>query len=117
LSVGDRSLLTTAENIKKNWEDILKIKVNLTVGQIDTNNFDAIISYGSIPSDPDQYVFWHSTQTKGNVTKINNPKIDKLLEDGRATFDTLERKRIYQDFQKALLEESPANFCPILPNI
>jgi len=110
LSVGDRSLLTTAENIKKNWEDILKIKVNLTVGQIDTNNFDAIIHYGSIPTDPDQYLFWHSTQTKSNVTKLNNAKIDKLLEDGRATFDTIERKRIYQDFQKALLEESPAIF-------
>lgn len=110
LSVGDRSLLTTAENIKKNWEDILKIKVNLTVGQIDTENFDVIIHYGSIPSDPDQYIFWHSTQTKTNVTKINNPRIDKLLEDGRATFDMIERKKIYQEFQKALLEESPAIF-------
>lgn len=110
LSVGDRNLLSTAESIKKSWEDILKIKVNLTVGQIDTQNFDAIIHYGSIPTDPDQYVFWHSTQTKSNVTKLNNPKIDKLLEDGRATFDTIERKRIYQEFQKALLEESPAIF-------
>ncbi|MFA7300974.1 MAG: ABC transporter substrate-binding protein [Candidatus Shapirobacteria bacterium] len=110
LSVGDRSLLTTAENIKKNWEDILKIKVNLTVGQIDPNNFDAIISYGSIPTDPDQYVFWHSTQIKSNITKLNNPKIDKLLEDGRSTFDFIERKRLYQEFQKSLLEESPTIF-------
>jgi len=110
LSVGDRNLLSTAESVKKSWEEILKIKVNLTVGRIDTENFDAIIHYGSIPSDPDQYVFWHSTQTKSNVTKLNNPKIDKLLEDGRAAFDTIERKKIYQDFQKTLLEESPAIF-------
>lgn len=110
LSVGDRNLLSTAENIKKSWEEILKIKVNLTVGQLDTENFDAVIHYGSIPVDPDQYVFWHSTQTKSNITKLNNPKIDKLLEDGRATFDIIERKKIYQEFQKALLEESPAIF-------
>lgn len=110
LSVGDRSLLTTAESIKKSWEEILKIKVNLTAGQIDTENFDAIIHYGSIPIDPDQYIFWHSTQLKSNVTKLNNPKIDKLLEDGRSTFDAIERKKIYQEFQKALLEESPAIF-------
>lgn len=110
LSVGDRNLLTTAENIKKSWEEILKIKVNITVGQIDLYNYDAIIHYGSIPTDPDQYIFWHSTQTKTNVTKLNNARIDKLLEDGRSTFDIIERKKIYQEFQKTLLEESPAIF-------
>lgn len=110
LSVGDRSLLTTAESVKKSWEDILKIKVNLTVGQIDLENFDAIIHYGAIPTDPDQYIFWHSTQTRSNITKINNPRIDKLLEDGRSTYDSIERKKIYQEFQKTLLEESPAIF-------
>lgn len=110
LSVGDRSLLSTAENIKKSWEEILKIKVNLTVGQINTNDFDAIIHYGSISTDPDQYIYWHSTQFKTNITKINNPKIDKLLEDGRSTFDISERKQIYQEFQKVLLEESPVIF-------
>jgi len=110
LTVGDRNLLTTAENIKKSWEDILKIKVNLTVGQLDQQNYEAILHYASIPVDPDQYIFWHSTQTKTNITKINNPRIDKLLEDGRSTFDVIERKKIYQEFQKTLLEESPAIF-------
>lgn len=110
LSVSNRDLLSTAEDVKKSWEDILKLKVNLTVGQIDTNDYDAIIHYGPLPTDPDQYIFWHSTQTKTNTTKLNNPKIDKLLEDGRATLDIIERKNIYQEFQKVLLEESPAIF-------
>jgi ABC-type transport system substrate-binding protein len=61
-------------------------------------------------SDPDQYLFWHSTQTKTNLTQTNNPKIDKLLEEGRQTFDQQERKKIYQEFQKILLEECPAIF-------
>jgi peptide/nickel transport system substrate-binding protein len=45
-----------------------------------------------------------------NLTKINNSRIDKLLEEGRQTFDLQKRKEIYFDFQKYLLEESPVIF-------
>ena len=111
LTYNDRRLVTIADNIKKNWEEILGIKVNAHIStQIDTQNYDIILAYGSIPADPDQYLFWHSTQTKTNLTKINNPRIDKLLEEGRQTFDQQERKKIYQEFQKILLEECPAIF-------
>ncbi|HPT66011.1 MAG TPA: ABC transporter substrate-binding protein [Candidatus Woesebacteria bacterium] len=111
LIVGDRRLLSIAEEIKKSWESVLKLKTNITIeNQIDTENFDAILTYGSIPHDPDQYLFWHSTQTKSNLTKLNDSRIDKLLEDGRFVIDQLEKKNIYQDFQKYLLEESPAIF-------
>lgn len=120
LSYNDRRLIALAESIKKSWEDILGIKVNAQISnQIDTQNYDVILAYGSILNDPDQYLFWHSTQTKTNITKINNPRIDKLLEEGRQTFDQQERKKIYQEFQKILLEESPAIFLkyPILYTI
>ena len=115
LTVGDRRLLSMAEEIKNSWENILKLKTNITIAsQIDTENFDAILTYGSIPHDPDQYLFWHSTQTKSNLTKLNDSRIDKLLEDGRSIIDPLERKNIYQDFQRYLLEESPAIFLSYL---
>jgi peptide/nickel transport system substrate-binding protein len=111
LAVTDRKLLPQAEEIKNSWESILNIKTTITVeNQIDLDNFEAVLSYGFIPHDPDQYLFWHSTQTKTNITKIDNSRIDKLLEEGRQTFDIQERKRIYQDFQKFLLEETPAIF-------
>ncbi len=111
LSYNDRRLINEADNIKNNWERILGIKVNAQISnQIDTQNYDVILAYGSILSDPDQYLFWHSTQTKTNITKLNNPRIDKLLEEGRQTFDQQERKKIYLEFQKNLLEESPAIF-------
>ena len=45
-----------------------------------------------------------------NITHLNNSRIDKLLEQGRQTFDQQARKQIYYDFQKYLLEESPAIF-------
>lgn len=112
LIVGDRRLLSVAEDIKKSWESVLGLKTNISIiNQIDTDNFDAILTYGSIPHDPDQYLFWHSTQIgKSNLTKLNDSRIDKLLEDGRFAIDQIERKSIYQDFQKYLLEESPAIF-------
>lgn len=112
LTVGDRRLLPIAEEIKSSWENILKLKTNITIeNQIDTENFDAILTFGSIPHDPDQYLFWHSTQIgKSNLTKLNDSRIDKLLEDGRFAIDQIERKTIYQDFQRYLLEESPSIF-------
>ena len=111
LIVGDRRLLSIAEDIKKSWENILKLKTNITTSnQIDTENFDAILTYASIPHDPDQYLIWHSTQTKTNLTKLDNSRIDKLLEEGRFVTDPVERKNIYFDFQKYLLEESPTIF-------
>lgn len=120
LSYNDRRLIDLADSIKKSWEEILGIKVNAQISnQIDIQNYDIILAYGSILNDPDQYLFWHSTQTKTNITKINHPPIDKLLEEGRQTFDQQERKKIYLEFQKILLEESPAIFLkyPILYTI
>jgi len=111
LSVNNRELLSLAETIKNSWSETLKLETSITLeNQIDLENFDAILTYGAIPNDPDQYSFWHSTQTNTNVTKLNNSRIDKLLEEGRQTIDQQERKKIYQDFQRYLLEESPAIF-------
>jgi len=111
LVVTSRQLLSTAEEIKKSWNDIFGINVNITVPlQIDYQIADAILAYGGIPNDPDQYLYWHSTQSNTNVTRLNNSRIDKLLEEGRQTFDLITRKQIYQEFQKYLLEECPAIF-------
>jgi len=45
-----------------------------------------------------------------NITKYNDPRIDKLLEDGRMTSDEERRKELYFDFQKSLTEDLPAIF-------
>ncbi|MFA5828156.1 MAG: ABC transporter substrate-binding protein [Candidatus Shapirobacteria bacterium] len=111
LSVTDRTLLPIAEKISSSWEQNLGIKTTITVeNQIDNQNYDAILAYSGIPSDPDQYTFWHSTQTETNITHLNNSRIDKLLEEGRTQTDITERKKTYLDFQQFLSEESPAIF-------
>lgn len=112
LAVADRKLLDLAENIKNTWQQTfdIKVTVNADNNQIDPNNYQAILAYGQIPADPDQYYFWHSTQSQTNITHLNNSRIDKLLEEGRLTFDQQVRKQIYYDFQKFLLEEAPVIF-------
>ncbi|MDD3735449.1 MAG: ABC transporter substrate-binding protein, partial [Candidatus Pacebacteria bacterium] len=45
-----------------------------------------------------------------NITHLNNPRLDQLLEEGRITTDKEKRRQIYADFQRFLLEESPAIF-------
>ena len=42
--------------------------------------------------------------------RSDNPKIDKLLEDGRKENNKEERKEIYHDFQRFLVEDCPAVF-------
>lgn len=114
LLVADRKLINQAEIIKQSWEKVLGIQVEVlssTNQSVNLTDYDAILAYGSIPIDPDQFSFWHSTQSRqNNITHLNNPRIDKLLEEGRNTFDIIERNKIYQDFQRYLLEESPAIF-------
>lgn len=73
-------------------------------------NFQAMLITQSIPLDPDQYFLWHSTQSKTNLTKYDSKRVDKDLEDGRKTIKEEGRKIKYVDFQKALLEDSPATF-------
>lgn len=102
------SLLNIAEEIKNDWE---KLGINCKIKIINNleEPFMALLAVQEIPSDPDQYIFWHSTQPL-NITRFKSPKIDKLLEEGRKTFDMTKRKEIYQEFQKSLVEEVPAIF-------
>ena len=111
LNINDRKLLSIAENVKTSWQETLGIPVSISIeNQINLDNYETLLTYGAITKDPDQYLFWHSTQTNTNITKLNDARIDKLLEEGRQTNDQIERKKIYQNFQTFLLEESPAIF-------
>lgn len=102
-------LLTQAEEIAKNWRD-LGIIVNVQVISGVPDSFDTYLVIVDIPRDPDQYSLWHSSQDATNISNYKNPRIDKLLEDGRTVTNESERKKIYLDFQRFLVEDSPAAF-------
>lgn len=99
---------STGEMVKKEFEKAgVKTKIEIVPSR--PARFQAFLGDFTIPKDPDQYTLWHSDQAN-NITKFRNLRIDKLLEDGRKITNTEERKAIYSDFQKYLLDDSPASF-------
>jgi len=102
-------LLPVAEEISKSWNEIGMDTV-VQVTSIIPSEYQAYITILDIPKDPDQYSLWHSTQEATNISKIASPRIDKLLEDGRSELNFEDRKQIYFDFQRFLLEDLPAAF-------
>lgn len=98
-----------AEQVKQSWEE-LGFTVQIRVVNLpDTNNYQALLIGQRIPHDPDQYLLWHSTQ-ESNITHYQSAKVDKLLEDGRKELDQQARQQMYVDFQRFLVEDSPAAF-------
>ncbi|EKE13964.1 MAG: Extracellular solute-binding protein, family 5 [uncultured bacterium] len=87
----------------------LKVDINM-ISYDHPDNFDLLLVFWKVPQDPDQYYFWHSTQKEGNIGNYANVKIDKLLEDGRATINIEERSKFYQEFQKIIQDDPPALF-------
>ena len=107
--VSTPALLPTAEKIANQW-DKLGIETTVLVSSIIPNEFQVFLTIFDIPKDPDQYAFWHSTQTATNISNYSSPRIDKFLEDGRVQLDYNERRRTYLDFQRFLTEDLPAVF-------
>ncbi|HSX58038.1 MAG TPA: ABC transporter substrate-binding protein [Candidatus Saccharimonadales bacterium] len=108
----------TAQQIKKSWEKLgIEVTIQAVSGSelkdsiVPNRSFSVLLSSLLLNSDPDQYVLWHTTQIKeGNITGVAQPKLDKLLEDGRKSLDPKVRVSKYQEFAKHLLDEDPAVF-------
>lgn len=116
--ISTPNLIDVADNISKMWQDI-GIQTDVLTSSVIPSDYQAFITIFDIPKDPDQYSLWHSTQTQTNITKYKNVRIDKLLEDGRIELNKEERKKIYLDFQRYLIEDTPAIFLfhPVWYNI
>jgi len=77
---------------------------------IKTGDFDVVVLGWSLSLDPDQYSIWHSSQQapgQFNFIGYNNSAIDKLLEQGRLELNPDKRMKIYHEFSRVLLEDSP----------
>lgn len=97
-----------ADNIAVHWK---KLGIDTQITQVDgvPSDYQAYLGEFPVLKDPDQYSIWHTGQA-GNITNYRNLRIDKLLEDGRRTSNPTERKNIYLDFQKYLVDDMPAAF-------
>lgn len=103
------TLLSDANQIQKDWQAI-GVKVNIQVVPTKPADYQAFLIIHDIPSDPDQYSMWHSTEEATNISKYKSARIDKLLEEGRLELNPDNRKKIYLDFQRFLNEDAPAAF-------
>lgn len=77
---------------------------------IKTGDFDVVVLGWGLGLDPDQYNIWHSSQQapgQFNFIGYHNPTIDTLLEQGRLEMDADKRMKIYHEFARVLLEDSP----------
>jgi len=102
-------LLAQAEKVAGYWKDA-GVDTIVQVSSGIPSEYQALLAIYDIPQDPDQYSLWHSTQEGTNISRLKNPRIDALLEEGRSELSLEDRKEIYLDFQRFLLEEAPAIF-------
>ncbi|MES0334967.1 MAG: peptide-binding protein [Candidatus Magnetobacterium sp. LHC-1] len=80
---------------------------------IDKRRFEAVLLGWAIGMDADQYDIWHSSKTKEkefNFISYANPNVDRLLDEGRHTFDMKRRKKAYYQIQEILAEDVPYVF-------
>ena len=103
-----KDLEKTAKSVQKSWEEI-GVKSDIEIVKDLSQNFQVLIYEMKVPIDPDQYILWHSDQ-RNNIVGYKNLRIDKLLEVGRSVTNEKERREIYADFQKYLMDDLPASF-------
>ncbi len=117
---GNEARLKTAQIIKENLKKV-GVDVNIKVLEwqamlhefIDKKKFEAVIMGWALSRDPDAYDIWHSSKTKEgefNFISYKNDEVDRLLLEGRRTFDIEKRKRIYHRIHEILAEDQPYTF-------
>jgi peptide/nickel transport system substrate-binding protein len=76
-----------------------------TINKALAGDFQAVGWRNHPGADPDtQYVWWYSNSPV-NFGKINDPEIDRLLDEGRSEIDPAKRKTIYEDLNKRFGEQ------------
>lgn len=117
---GNQQRLMTAQIVQQRLSQIgIDVKIRVVEWAaflkefVNKGNFEVVMLAWSISQDPDMYDIWHSSKTKPgelNFIGYNNPEVDRLLVEGRNTFDNEKRKRAYFRIQDILADEQPYTF-------
>jgi peptide/nickel transport system substrate-binding protein len=117
---GNEQRLKTAQIIQQRLKHVgidVKIRViewaSFLNQFIDKGNFEAVILGWTIGQDPDLFDVWHSSKTgpkELNFIGFKNMEVDRLLEEGRSTFDIEKRRQCYFRIQEIFAEEQPYTF-------
>lgn len=110
-------MVDTAQLLQQQWKEI---GVKATIKQIEWGDYidtwsnkkaDILIGRNGSGTDPDRALnyFFHSTGS-ANVWNFADKNFDSIVEKGKQTIDTEERKQLYTQAQKELLNLSPNLF-------
>jgi peptide/nickel transport system substrate-binding protein len=80
---------------------------------IDKKDFEALVMGWQLGRDPDIYAMWHSSQQKEgqyNFCGYSNKEVDRLLVEGRETFDQKKRQEIYWRAHELIAADLPYVF-------
>lgn len=115
---ADLATLLVGQLKRVGIEAIIEIK---DFGSFKIKEVEAFILGGGLPDEPDDdlYNFFasHVGEEGSNYSGYKNPKVDRLLEEGRTTLDPEARKKIYQEIQKELVIDPPYNYLVYLKHI
>ena len=117
---GNAERQRSAELMQKQLKSVgirMKIRViewsSLICEFIEKRRFEAVLMGWFLSRDPDCYDIWHSSKTRRgefNFVGYKNERVDKLLEEGRRTFDRSKRAEIYHEIHKLIYEDQPYLF-------
>ena len=81
-----------------------------------THDFELALYSWFILPDPDQQLYWRSTENAEglglNVTSYQNPRLDRLFDRGNTVTgcDPTERSKTYDEIQEILSQDRPVDF-------
>ncbi|MEI7816209.1 MAG: peptide-binding protein [Desulfuromonadales bacterium] len=117
---GNQQRLMTAQIVQQRLRQVgIDVKIRIVEWAaflkefVNKGNFEVVMLAWSISQDPDMYDIWHSSKNKPgelNFIGFNNAEVDRLLVDGRNTFDVEKRKKAYFRIQEILADEQPYTF-------
>lgn len=117
---GNQQRLLTAQIIQQRLRYVgIDVKIRVVEWAtflkefVDKGNFEAVMLGWTTSPDPDMYDVWHSSKTNPgelNFIGYKNPEVDRLLVEGRSTFDMEKRKKAYFRIQEIMADEQPYSF-------
>jgi peptide/nickel transport system substrate-binding protein len=117
---GNQQRLLTAQIIQQRLRFVgIDVKIRIVEWAtflkefVDKGNFEVVMLGWNTSQDPDMYDVWHSSKTNPgelNFIGFKNAEVDRLLVEGRSTFDIEKRKKAYFRIQEILADEQPYTF-------
>lgn len=121
VSENSEDYVKFVEEIQKQWADVgVKTEValedadDIAANSLSSKDYNVLLYAINIGTDPDVYVYWHSSQAEPdavpglNLSLYNSKQADSSLEAGRSRTDPALRAIKYKPFLSAWQNDVPA---------